>query len=91
MYLHAEMQEGKLYYYAFSEALISAGLAALLIYYYEGESLETILKEPPTFLEKMGIPQSLTPSRVNGLASLHTQMKKEALKALLIRERAHQP
>lgn len=83
MYLHTTMREGKIYFHAYSEALISAGLAALLIYYYQEESPEKVLQQAPLFLEKLGIPQSLTPSRANGLASLYTQMKKAALHYLV--------
>lgn len=83
MYLHTTVRDGKIFFEAESDALISAGLAALLIRVYSGESAETILKSPPTFLEELAISQSLTPSRSNGLYSLHLRMKQEALKSLL--------
>lgn len=84
MYLHTELKEGKLYFAAYSEALISAGLAALLIAFYNGITPEELLKTPPRFLEELRIATSLTPSRSNGLASLYLHMKKEALKCLMI-------
>lgn len=84
MYLHAETQEGKIYFYAASDALISAGLAALLIEAYNGETPETVLTSPPLFLDSIGIPASLTPGRANGLASLYLKMKQEALKFLIV-------
>jgi cysteine desulfuration protein SufE len=83
MYLHVEQKEGKLFFSAFSEALISAGLAALLVFFYNEKTPEEILKTPPTFLVELKIPESLTPSRANGLSSLYTHIKKEALKCLL--------
>ncbi len=83
MYLHASLKEGRLYFAAHSEALISAGLAAILISVYDGETPETILKAEPTFLEELNIPGSLTPGRANGLASLWLKMKQAALKALI--------
>jgi len=83
MYLHADLKEGKVYFQATSDALISAGLAAILILAYDGESPETILKVPPTYLEDLGISASLTPSRANGLYSIHLKMKQEALRLLL--------
>lgn len=86
MHLHGELKEGKIYFSASSDALISAGLAALLLEAYNGCSPETVLKEPPVFLEELGIPASLTPGRANGLASLYLKMKQEALKLLLPRE-----
>lgn len=83
MYLHAYLTENKVVFEAEADALISAGLASLLIKIYSGESPETILKCPPTFLEEIGISASLSPNRANGLYSLHLQMKQEALRLLM--------
>jgi sulfur transfer protein SufE len=83
MHLYAEEREGRLYFRAASDALISAGLAALLIEVYDGESPEKILGASATFLERMHLPQSLTPGRANGLASLYLRIKKIALSARL--------
>src|SRR5665213_2106928 len=71
MYLKADYTEGKFHFEIFSEALISAGLAALLINYYQGESAETVLTHPPTFINDLGITASLSPGRSNGLSSLY--------------------
>lgn len=83
VYLHAELVEKKVYFTAFSEALISAGLAALLIEAYQGQSPEMILKVRPTFLEDLQIPALLSPGRSNGLASMYLRMQKIALNFLL--------
>ncbi len=83
MYLYSRYENQKVYFYAASDALISAGLAALLIEVYSGEPAETILLSPPTFLEEIGIPSALTPGRANGLASLYLKMKQEALRHLV--------
>jgi cysteine desulfuration protein SufE len=83
MYLHAQLINGKVHFLAFSEALISAGLAALLIAVYHDELPEAILSHPPRFLEELGIHNNLSPGRANGLASLFHRMKKEALDFLI--------
>lgn len=83
MFLHSFESGESIYFEAESDALISAGLAALLLYVYSGESAETILKCPPTYLEELGISNSLTPNRANGLYSIHLRMKQEALKILM--------
>lgn len=83
MYLHSRLEENRVYFSAASDALISAGLAALLIEIYSEEPPETILLSPPTFLEDLGIPAALTPGRANGLASLYLKMKQEALAYLI--------
>ncbi len=82
MYLHAALQDGFMHFAAESEALISQGLATLLIAVYSGEPPEVVLKCPPTYLDELEIASSLTPNRANGLYSLHLRMKQEALKAL---------
>lgn len=82
MYLYTYMEDGRLYFSADSEALISAGLASLLIYVYSGETPETVLTCPPAFLEDLGLSASLSPSRASGLYSVHLRMKQDALKFL---------
>jgi cysteine desulfuration protein SufE len=86
MYLHVEMIDNKLFFQAHSEALISAGLAALLLKVYHGEPPEAILGCPPQFLEDLGIYGALSPGRANGLASLFQRMKQEALNFLMLRK-----
>jgi cysteine desulfuration protein SufE len=83
LYLHTRKEEGKLFFTAHADALISSGLAALLIAAYSSLSAEAILKCPPHFLSEIGIANSLSPSRSNGLAHIHLKMKQEAIKSLI--------
>jgi cysteine desulfuration protein SufE len=83
MYLYSTFQDGTVYFAAESDALISSGLAALLLAVYSGETPEAILKCPPNFLEELGISASISPNRANGLYSIHLRMKQDALKWLL--------
>jgi cysteine desulfuration protein SufE len=80
MFLISHFVNGKVYFESETDAIISAGLAILLIRVYSGETPETILKCPPTYLEEMQIPQTLTPGRANGLASIYLRMKQDALR-----------
>ncbi len=82
MYLYSSFFEGKMQFRAYSEALISAGLAALLLAVYHDEPPEVILSCQPLFLEDLGIHGSLSPSRSNGLSSLFLRMKMESTKYL---------
>lgn len=82
MYVHITFSEGKVYFTAYSEALISKGLAALLHFVYNGELPEVILKNPPLFLKELQILPSLSPSRANGVASLFSKLQKASLKFL---------
>lgn len=83
MYLRSFLENDKVFFEVDSDALISLGLASLLIYIYSGKTAETILKCPPTCLENIGISSSLSPNRANGLYSIHLKMKQEALQILM--------
>ena len=83
MHMHAYERDGKIYFEAESEALISCGLAALLTRVYSGEDAETIIKCPPDYLEDIGVSSSLSPNRANGLYSIHLKMKQIALQSLI--------
>ena len=82
LYLETEFKDGLIYFNADSEALISKGLAALLIFVYSGQPPETLFKQPPTFIQEIGLHQALSLSRSNGLSSLYRKMQQEAIKVL---------
>lgn len=79
MYLHSEYKEGRLFFYADSDALISKGLASILVFVFSGQTPEEILKSSPAAFQELGIIDILTPGRANGFSSLYFRMKKEAL------------
>ena len=83
MYLHSYLNDGRIYFESYSDALISSGLAVLLTRVYSGETPENVLKCPPAYLDDLSIHASLSPSRSNGLSSLHLRMKQDALKFIL--------
>lgn len=85
MYLTSQLKDGLIYFRGESDALISAGLSEILIKVFSGETPETILKCPPKYLDDLGIGASLTPSRANGLYSIHLRMKQDALRFLMQR------
>jgi cysteine desulfuration protein SufE len=83
MHLHSTLENGRMHFQAQSEALISAGLAAVLILAYDGLTPEAVLTCPPTFLEELQLGKSLSPNRANGLYSIHLKMKQDALRLLV--------
>ena len=87
VYMHSWIENGRVLFLAESDALISSGLAAILLKVYNDETPETILTCPPDYLEELGISASLTPNRANGLYSIHLRMKQEAVRLLM----AHLP
>lgn len=81
-YLYSFFENGRLHFKAESNALISSGLAALLIMAYDDQPADVIINNPPDFINELKIPSSLSPGRANGLAQMYIRMKQEALKYL---------
>lgn len=79
VWIKAELQEGKVYYKADSDAVITKGIAALLIYVFSGEEPQTIVSAPVDFLDKIGLKEHLSPTRSNGLNAMLKQIKLYAL------------
>lgn len=82
MYLDTSFRDAKVFFTADSDALISKGLAAMLIFVYSGEPPEAILEHLPTFLAELGIQNALSPGRSNGFLSLYLKMRFAATKNL---------
>jgi cysteine desulfuration protein SufE len=83
LYLKVTSIHGVLSIQTTSDALISAGLAQLLVEVYDGEPPLAVTHCPPLFLKELGILEALSPSRANGLKSLYQKLQKESLKFLI--------
>ena len=79
VWLHAEYQNGILYFYGDSEAIIVKGLVSLLLKVLSGHTPNEILHADLYFIEKIGLANHLAQTRSNGLASMVKQMKSYAL------------
>ncbi|CDZ80295.1 putative SufE-like protein YgdK [Candidatus Rubidus massiliensis] len=79
VYLYSFIENKKMHFCAESDSLMSAGLAALLINVYDNETPEVVLKNPPKYIDDLGLAANLTPNRANGLYSIHLKMKQDAL------------
>ncbi len=75
LFLHASCDSGRMHFLGQSDALISAGLCALLLEAYNDCSPQTVLLNPPIFLQEIGIFAALSPTRSNGLVHIYLKMK----------------
>ena len=78
VWLDWEVKDGKLYFTADSDAIITKGIISLLISVYSGRSAEEIAGDDFSFLEKLGLKENLTPTRANGLESMVETIKRAA-------------
>lgn len=74
VWLHAELKDGKVYYTADSDAVITKGIIDLLITVFSGQTPDDILAADLSFLDTIGLKEHLSPTRSNGLESMLKQM-----------------
>jgi len=78
VWLDAKLQDGKLYFSADSDAIITKGIISLLIGVYSGESPEAIATDDFGFVQEIGLKENLSPTRAGGLASMIETIKRIA-------------
>ena len=79
VWLHARQIDGKVIYTADSDAIITKGIAALLIRVLSEQKAEDILENEMYFIDAIGLKEHLSMTRSNGLVSMIKQMKFYAL------------
>lgn len=75
VWLHAEMSDGKLFFRADSDAIITKGIINLLIRVLSGHTPQEILDSDLGYIDQIGIKEHLSPTRSNGLLSMIQQIK----------------
>ena len=75
VWLYAESKEGKLYFTADSDAIITKGIVALLVKVFSGHTPTDILTADIHFIDQRGLKEHLSPTRANGLVSMLHQMR----------------
>lgn len=81
VWFHAELKDGRLYFTADSDAIITKGIAGLLLRVFSGQRPADIVKADLQFIDAIGLTQHLSPTRSNGLLSMVKQIKMYALAA----------
>ncbi|PDH47118.1 MAG: Fe-S metabolism protein SufE [Bacteroidetes bacterium MED-G21] len=79
VWLHSTAIDGKVIYTADSDAIITKGIAALLIRVLSEQKAKDILENEMYFIDAIGLKEHLSMTRSNGLVSMIKQMKFYAL------------
>ena len=78
VWLDSEVRDGKLFFTADSDAIITKGIISLLIGVYSGRMPEEIAADDFGFVGQIGLKENLSPTRANGLVSMIETIKKVA-------------
>ena len=78
VWLDYELKDGKLYFRADSDAIITKGIISLLISVYSGRTPQEIANDDFAFVDQIGLRENLSPTRANGLVSMIGTIKKAA-------------
>ncbi len=84
VWLDYELKDGKLYFRADSDAIITKGIISLLISVYSGRTPEEIAADDFGFVNEIGLRENLSPTRANGLVSMIETIKNAAREAAVI-------
>lgn len=79
VWLHADKKEGKLYFTADSDALITKGLVSMVVQVLSGHTPKEIADAELYFIDAIGLQSHLSPTRANGLLSMLKQIKMYAI------------
>ncbi len=79
VWVYPEFKDGKIYFKADSDALITKGIVGLLIRVLSGHPPKDILDADLAFIDEIGLKEHLSQTRSNGLVNMIKQMKLYAL------------
>ena len=79
VWVDAKLDEGKVYFAADSDAIITKGIIALLIRVMNGRTPQEILDMELYFIDAIGLGENLSPTRSNGLLAMIKQMRMYAM------------
>ena len=79
VWFYPEMRGELLYFMSDSVAIITKGIAALLVRVFSGQKPGEIAKADLSFIDEIGLTQHLSPTRSNGLVSMIRQIKMYAI------------
>ena len=78
VWLDCEEKDGRLFFSADSDAVITRGIISLLVGVYSGRTKEEISGDDFGFVGEIGLMENLSPTRANGLASMIAKIREYA-------------
>ena len=75
VWLDWTMKDGRIFFTADSDAIITKGIISLLISLYSGRTPQEIAASDFGFINKIGLKENLSPTRANGLVSMIATIK----------------
>lgn len=82
VWLDWKLEDGKVFFLADSDAIITKGIIFLLIEVYSGRTPEEIASDDFGFVAEIGLKDNLSPTRANGLVSMIETIKAVAAEAM---------
>lgn len=79
VWLHAEYRDGRIFFTADSDAIITKGIINLLIKVLSGRTPQEIIDAQLDYIDAIGLKEHLSPTRSNGLLSMIKQIKMYAI------------
>ncbi len=78
VWLDYEERDGRLWFRADSDAIITKGIISLLISVYSGRTPAEIAADDFSFIDQIGLKENLSPTRSNGLVSMISTIRSVA-------------
>ena len=82
VWLDSKLEDGKVFFKADSDAIITKGIISLLISVYSGRTPEEIAGDDFGFIGEIGLKENLSPTRANGLVSMIEKIKELATESI---------
>ena len=79
VWLDYKIEDGRIWFNADSDAIITKGIISLLIRIYSGRTPEELMSSDFSLVDKIGLKENLSPTRANGLVSMIARIREIAV------------
>ena len=86
VWLDSKVEDGKIWFKADSDAIITKGIISLLISVYSGRDPKEIAEDEFGFISQIGLKENLSPTRANGLVSMIARIKELAAEMVKVED-----